>query len=56
MPKTPRGGGALNLGGGQPTLDENGGYNTFCPGMGGHEILTWNGEVQKKFKVFSHIQ
>ena len=36
--------GALNLGRrGQPTLDKNGGDNTFCPRMGGHEILSWNG-------------
>ena len=25
------------------------GDNTFCPGMRGHEVLTWNLQVQKNF-------
>ena len=52
MPKTPRGGGVPLIWGGQPTLDKNGGDNTFCPGMGGgHEILTWNGGGAGKYHL-----
>ena len=28
-----------------------GGDNTFCPGMGGHEILTWNGGGAGKYHL-----
>ena len=38
VPKTPRGGVHLILGGGQSTLDKKGGttHFVFCPGIGGH--------------------
>ncbi len=56
MPKTPRGGGALNLGGGQPTLDKNGGTTHFVQEWGGHEILTWNGGCRKISSEFGGVQ
>ena len=47
VPKTPRGGVPL-IWGGATNFGQKWGDNTFCPGMGGHEILTWNGGGSRK--------
>ena len=37
--------------GGATNFGQKWGDNTFCPGMGGHEILTWNGGGAGKYHL-----